>query len=56
MHYVAAAAVLGALFIAWGAAGFRRAAARGWARSLFLFSIIYLTLLFVALIVDRTFA
>jgi len=53
MHYVAAAAVLGLLFIGWGAAGFRRAAAGGWARSLFLYSIVYLTLLFVALIMDR---
>jgi protoheme IX farnesyltransferase len=55
-HYLVSAAALGALFIGWGLAGFRRAAARGWARSLFFFSIVYLTLLFVALIIDRTLA
>ena len=55
-RYVAVAAVLGATFIGWGLAGFRRAAARAWARSLFFFSIVYLTLLFVALLIDRTFA
>jgi protoheme IX farnesyltransferase len=55
-HYLVAAAALGGLFIGWGLAGFRRAAARPWARSLFLFSIVYLTLLFVALIADRTLA
>jgi protoheme IX farnesyltransferase len=52
--YAVVATALGALFIAWGLAGFRRAASAAWARSLFLFSIVYLTLLFVALIVDRT--
>jgi len=55
-HYLVVAAALGGLFIGWGLAGFRRAAARPWARSLFFFSIVYLTLLFVALIVDRTLA
>jgi heme o synthase len=54
--YVVVAAVLGATFIGWGLVGFRQAAARAWARSLFFFSIVYLTLLFVALIIDRTFA
>ena len=44
------------MFIGWAAAGFRRAAARAWARSLFLYSIVYLTLLFVALALDRTVA
>jgi protoheme IX farnesyltransferase len=52
--YAVAAVALGALLVGWGLAGFRRAASRAWARSLFLFSIVYLTLLFVALIVDRT--
>ena len=57
MRYMAAAAVLGATLIGWGLVGFRRAVAvRPWARSLFFFSLVYLTLLFVALIMDRTFA
>jgi heme o synthase len=54
VHYLAVASLLGTVLIGWGLAGFRRAAARGWARSLFFFSIVYLTLLFVALIIDRT--
>src|SRR5450432_285952 len=53
-RYMGAATLLGAVFIGWGAAGFRRTEARPWARSLFLFSIVYLTLLFVALAIDRT--
>ncbi len=52
--YLASAALLGAAFVGWGLAGLRRAAARAWARSLFLASIVYLTLLFAALIVDRS--
>jgi protoheme IX farnesyltransferase len=52
--YTIAASLLGAVFVGWGIAGFRAAAATRWARSLFLVSIVYLTLLFVALIVDRT--
>ena len=52
--YAAVAAILGLGFIAWGVAGFRRTASRAWARSLFLASLVYLTLLFVALILDRT--
>ena len=57
MRYLAVAALLGATFIGWGLAGFRRTAAtRPWARSLFFFSLVYLTLLFVALIIDRTIA
>jgi protoheme IX farnesyltransferase len=55
-RYVAVAALLGAILIGWGLAGFRRTAAAAWARSLFLFSIVYLTLLFVALMIDRTVA
>lgn len=54
--YSAVAAVLGAGFIVWGLAGLRRAAGRVWARSLFLASLVYLTLLFVALIVDHAVA
>jgi protoheme IX farnesyltransferase len=53
LRYMIAATLLGAVLIGWGAAGFRRSAERGWARSLFLFSIVYLTLLFVALAMDR---
>jgi protoheme IX farnesyltransferase len=64
VRYVIVAALLGATLIGWGLAGFRRAAQpaagrtgeRAWARSLFFFSIVYLTLLFVALIFDRAFA
>jgi protoheme IX farnesyltransferase len=56
LRYLVVAALLGAIFIGWGAAGFRRAATGPWARSLFLFSIVYLTLLFVALAMDRTVA
>jgi protoheme IX farnesyltransferase len=54
--YLGVAALLGAGFIGWAAAGFRRAAENAWARSLFFYSIIYLTLLFVAIVVDRTIA
>jgi heme O synthase-like polyprenyltransferase len=39
-----------------GLAGLRRAATRTWARSLFFASLVYLTLLFVALIIDRKIA
>jgi protoheme IX farnesyltransferase len=53
-RYAVVATLLGAVFIGWAAAGFRRAAENRWARSLFLYSIVYLTLLFVALVVDRT--
>ncbi len=54
MRYAVSAALLGLIFIVWAAAGFRRVAARAWSRSLFLYSIVYLTLLFVALALDRT--
>lgn len=54
--YTVSAALLGLVFVAWAVAGLRREAAARWARSLFLMSIVYLTLLFVALIVDRTIA
>jgi protoheme IX farnesyltransferase len=56
LRYMIAATLLGAVLIGWAAAGFRRTAAGAWARSLFLFSIVYLTLLFVALAMDRTVA
>jgi protoheme IX farnesyltransferase len=56
LRYMTVATLLGAVLIGWAAAGFRRAAEGAWARSLFLFSIVYLTLLFVALAIDRTVA
>jgi protoheme IX farnesyltransferase len=52
--YAVAAALLGATLVAWALAGYGRAATRAWARSLFLFSIVYLMLLFAALVIDRT--
>jgi protoheme IX farnesyltransferase len=55
-RYALVAALLGAVFIGWAAAGFRRAAENRWARSLFVYSIVYLTLLFIALAIDRTVA
>ena len=55
-RYGVAAVLLGAVFIGWAIAGLRRAAAGPWARSLFLYSLLYLTLLFVALVMDRTVA
>jgi protoheme IX farnesyltransferase len=54
--YLGYAALFGAIFIGWAAAGFRRAAENRWARSLFFYSIVYLTLLMVAIVVDRTIA
>jgi protoheme IX farnesyltransferase len=56
MRYVGAATLLGAVLIGWAAAGFRQSSSGAWARSLFLFSLVYLTLLFVALAIDRTVA
>jgi protoheme IX farnesyltransferase len=55
-RYLFTAALLGAVFIGWAIAGFRRAATGAWARSLFFYSLVYLTLLFVALAIDRTVA
>ncbi len=55
-RYALCATLLGAVFIGWAAAGFRRAAENRWARSLFVYSIVYLTLLFIALAIDRTVA
>jgi protoheme IX farnesyltransferase len=53
-RYGLVAALLGAVFVGWAAAGLRRAAAGPWARSLFFYSLVYLTLLFVALVMDHT--
>lgn len=52
--YLVTASLLGAGFLAVGFAGFRRLATRLWARSVFVASLVYLTLLFAALILDRT--
>ncbi|MFN7134142.1 MAG: heme o synthase [Myxococcales bacterium] len=52
--YVFCAAILGLAFLGFGAAGMRREAGIRWARSVFGVSILYLMLLFVALMVDRT--
>ena len=51
--YLAAAGVLGAWFLVKTASGFRAAAPRPWARSVFLGSLVYLTGLFVALVGDH---
>src|SRR6185369_12288931 len=53
-RYLLVAALLGAVLIGWGLAGFRRAAQAAWARSLFIYTLVYLMVLFVALVVDRT--
>ncbi len=52
--YLVVAAFLGAAFVVLGAWGLRARAARGWARSLFGYSIVYLVLLFATMIADRT--
>ena len=51
--YTVSALLLGAGFLAWGLAGLRRAASRVWARSLFFASLVYLTLLFISLVIDK---
>ncbi len=51
--YLVWAGVLGALFFAWGCYGLREGAGPKWARSLFAVSIVYLVLLFCALIAER---
>lgn len=58
--YGVSAAVLGATFVAWTAAGYRTPylqapGAAKWGRSLFAASIVYLMLLFAALSIDRLF-
>lgn len=53
--YLGIAAVLGLVFLAWALAGFRAENAEKparWARGFFVYSLIYLTLLFAALLVD----
>jgi protoheme IX farnesyltransferase len=51
--YLAAARILGAWFLGRALVGFRPAAPRPWARSVFLVSLVYLTGLFGALAVDH---
>ena len=51
--YLASALLLGGVFLGYAVAGLRQAAGRRWARNLFLLSLIYLPLLFGALLLDR---
>jgi len=51
--YLAAALLLGAVFLGYALAGLRRKAGVRWARNLFLLSLVYLPLLFAALVIDR---
>jgi protoheme IX farnesyltransferase len=52
--YLAVAVVLGLSFLGMGAVGFFRQLGKPWARQTFFFSLLYLTGLFVALMLDRT--
>jgi heme O synthase-like polyprenyltransferase len=47
--YLAAAAVLGLIFLVWGCLGFRKNAGHRWAKGFFLASIVYLPALLGAL-------
>jgi heme o synthase len=51
--YLAIALLLGAIFLGYALAGLRRGAGPRWARNLFLLSLLYLPLLFAALLLDR---
>ncbi len=50
--YFALASILGVVLVGWSIAGFRAQAENRWARGLFLYTLVYLTLLFAALVVD----
>jgi heme o synthase len=50
--YLFAATILGAVFFTWGSYGLRAGSGTRWAKSLFGISILYLVLLFAALVVD----
>jgi protoheme IX farnesyltransferase len=50
--YLVTAVVLGVGFVGAAVAGFRKTADRRWARAFFLYSIVYLTVLFAVLMVD----
>ncbi len=52
--YLVTAAALGALFLLLAGVGLRPNAGRRWARNLFAYSMVYLTGLFLALVVDRS--
>ncbi|TMB26136.1 MAG: protoheme IX farnesyltransferase [Deltaproteobacteria bacterium] len=51
--YLAVALMLGAVFLGYAIAGLRQGAGRRWARNLFLLSLLYLPVLFGALVLDR---
>jgi heme o synthase len=50
--YLVIAGLVGAVFFMWGCYGLREGATARWARSLFAISILYLVLLFAALVID----
>lgn len=50
--YLLVATLLGAVFFTWGCYGLREGTGTKWAKSLFGISILYLTLLFAALVID----
>lgn len=50
--YLVVATLLGAVFFVWGCYGLREGSGTKWAKSLFGISILYLTLLFAALVID----
>lgn len=54
LFYLVSAVVLGVLFLGLGLYGFIRELGKGWARQLFIVSLIYLTGLFIALMVNAT--
>ena len=51
--YLAVALMIGAVFLGYAIAGLRQGAGRRWARNLFLLSLVYLPVLFGALVIDR---
>ena len=51
--YLAVALMIGAVFLGYAIAGLRPGAGRRWARNLFLLSLLYLPVLFGALVIDR---
>src|SRR5207253_437909 len=51
--YLAVALMVGAVFLGYAIAGLRQGAGRRWARNLFLLSLLYLPVLFGALVLDR---
>ena len=50
--YLICATIFGAIFFTWGCYGLRPGTGRRWAKSLFGISILYLVLLFAALVID----